>query len=61
MSNVTLLQNIPRRDIHAFMQWLKGLPEGETAFLRQTFDKEEDRAVKLQAKWEQYKTIKKII
>jgi len=57
-SIINLAPDIPRRDIYAFMQWLKGLPEEETSFLRQTFDTDEVRTEKLTAKWNQYQADK---
>lgn len=53
-----IYKEIPRREIFAFLQWMRSLPKVQTVFLYQTFETEEVRLQKLKDLYNRYKTEK---
>lgn len=53
-----IYKEIPRREVFAFLQWLKSLPKVQTLFLYQTFEVEEARLQKLKDLYQRYQTEK---
>lgn len=53
-----IYKEIPRREVFAFLQWLKSLPKVQTLFLYQTFEAEEVRLQKLKDLYLRYQAEK---